>query len=94
MIAIDFDGQRITLVEDRYANGRLAIRAVCEDGSPFGMLTVNLDSPLADDEVFVKTWSENSSWAPQALEAMHLIPTGREVSSGFVSAPIYRKEPA
>lgn len=95
MITIDFLGQptNIELVEHRYRdNNRLAIQAVCEDGEPFGMLTVNLETPLADDEVCIKTWSENSAWVPQVLAALKdkFIPTGREVPTGFVRAPVYK----
>lgn len=93
---IEFLGEKvdITLVEHRYRdNGRLAVQAVDSvTGEPFGMITVNLDTPLADDEVCVKVWSENSYWVPQVLEALKdkWIPTGREVATGFVSAPVYK----
>jgi hypothetical protein len=94
-VTINFLGTptKIFLTEDRYVdNGRLAIQAICEDGEPFGMLTVNLDTPLADDEICVKVWSENSAWVPQVLAALKskFIPTGREVPTGFVTAPVYR----
>ena len=83
----------IELVEHRYAdNGRLAIQAVCDEG-PFGTLTVNLpEVSLAEDEVCIKVWSENSAWVPQVLAQLpdRFIPTGRYVSTGFVKAPIYK----
>ena len=94
-VTIDFLGTptNLTLVEHRYRdNNRLAIQAVCDDGS-FGFLTVNLpEADLADDEVCVKVWSENSCWVPQVLEQLKdkFIPTGREVPTGFVTAPVYR----
>ena len=96
MITIDFLGTptTLTLVEHRYTdNDRLAIQAVCEDGEPFGMITVNLpEAVLADDEICVKVWSENSMWVPQLLAQLKdkFVPTGREVRTGFVSAPVYR----
>jgi hypothetical protein len=96
MITINFLGTptNIRLEEHRYSdNGRLAVQAVvAETGEPFGMLTVNLDTPLADDEVCVKVWSENSYWVPQVLAALKdkWIPTGREVPTGFVLAPVYK----
>lgn len=73
-------------------NGRRAIQVLCNEG-PFGMLTVNIpDAELADDEVCVKVWSENSHWVPQVLEQLKdtFIPTGRSARTGFVEAPIYR----
>lgn len=95
MLTIDFLGEsvQIELVDTIYTdNGRRAIQVVCHEG-PFGMLTVNLpEADLADDEVCVKVWSENASWAPQVLAALkdRFIPTGRSVRTGFVEAPVYR----
>ena len=94
-MTINFFGNptNIELVESRYSyNDRIAIHAVCDDG-PFGFLTVNIpEADLAEDEICIKTWSENSSWVPQVLDALKstLIPTGRSIPTGFVSAPVYR----
>jgi hypothetical protein len=96
-IKIDFLGRpvNITLVEHTYNhNGRLAVEAVdAQTGEPFGMLTVNIpEAEIADDEVCVKVWSENAAWVPQVLAALKdkWIPTGREVPTGFVRAPVYK----
>lgn len=94
MITIDFLGTptRIELVDHTYTNGRRAIEAICDEGA-FGMLTVNLpEADLADDEVCVKVWSENSMWVPQVLEQLKdkFVPTGRSIPTGFVSAPVYK----
>lgn len=96
MITIDFLGTptHLLLVNHTYTNGRLAIEA--KDAMSlenFGMITVNLpDAELADDEVCVKVWSENSMWVPQVLAQLKdkFIPTGRVVPTGFVTAPVYR----
>lgn len=97
MITIDFLGEKVhlELVEHRYRDGnRLAIEA--RDAMTlenFGMLTVNLpEAALADDEVCIKVWSENSAWVPQVLAQLKdkFVPTGREVRTGFVSAPVYK----
>ena len=96
MIKINFLGKPVNLelVEHRYTdNGRLAIQAVCDDEEVFGMLTVNIpEANLADDEVCIKVWSENSYWVPQVLAQLKdkFVPTGREVSTGFVRAPVYK----
>jgi hypothetical protein len=96
MITIDFLGTptHLELVDHTYTNGRRAIEA--RDAMTlenFGMITVNLpEADLADDEVCVKVWSENSMWVPQLLAQLKdkFVPTGREVRTGFVSAPIYK----
>ena len=93
-VTITFLGKPVTLalVEHRYVdNGRLAVEAVdAVTGEPFGMVTVNLDTPLADNEVCVKVWSENAPWVPQVLAALKWEYTGRDVPTGFVRAPVYK----
>ena len=77
----------------KYENGRLAIVAYDELGALFGKLTVNVpDVKLAENEVVVKTYSENEPWAMQAVRAMvgKLVPTGRIVPVGRTSCPVYR----
>lgn len=69
----------------RYANGRLAIQFVDDEG-PFSKLTTNLpDQHLNEGEVFVKHWAENEDLFDALLEFGWLEDTGREVASGFVS---------
>lgn len=93
---INFLGKPVNLqlVDHKYTdNGRRAIQAVCDDEEVFGMLTVNIpEAELAEDEICVKVWSENSYWVPQILSTLkdRFVPTGREVSTGFVSAPVYK----
>lgn len=94
MIKITFLGKPVNLelVDHTYTNGRRAIEAVCDEGA-FGMLTVNLpEADLADDEVCIKVWSENSYWVPQVLAQLKdkFVPTGREIPTGFVRAPVYK----
>ncbi len=78
----------------KYSNGRTAIEAVSvEEDEPFGVLTVNVEAAdIADDEIIVKTYSENEEWAPQVLAAFpeNFIDTGRSVQTGWVSCPIYK----
>ena len=84
----------IELVTQEYQNGRVAIQAIdLSDHCPWGTMTVNVpEVPLADDEIIVKTYSENEQWVPQVLENLkeHFEPTGRSVSSGHVTMPVYR----
>lgn len=83
----------IYLREDRYGNGRLAIRAyIAETGEPFGTITTNLpDEELGEGEFFVKTYSENV-WVHQLIEqeVFEELP-GRYVSSGFVEIATCKK---
>jgi hypothetical protein len=72
-------------------NSRLAIQATCDDGEPFGVLTVNLpDQNLGEREIFVKTWSENEEFSKQVMKTGLFIDTGRRVSTGFVEAQVWK----
>jgi len=82
------------LVEQHYRNDRLAIEVIDRaEGEPFTTLTVNIpEVPLADDEILVKTWSENETIAPAVLAAFpnHFEDTGRTVPAGHARAAIWK----
>lgn len=85
----DYD---LLLIEENYTNGRLAIRAIC-DNETWGVLTVNIpEAELEEDEIVVKTYSENKEWATQLIQKLPetFIPTGKTVKTGFVECPIYK----
>lgn len=71
---------------------RIAIQLIDNiDGGPFGTITVNLPNEhLNDDEFFVKDYSENIPIVTRLLELGWLVPTGREVISGFVTIPVMK----
>src|SRR5438477_9297401 len=75
---------------ETYANGRLAISLWYLDEemdmlAPFAKVTVNMpDIHLNEGEVLIKDWAENEELVAHLVERGWVIPTGREVSSGFV----------
>lgn len=77
-----------------YENGRLAITAIdIFDNAPFGVLTINMpDEKLEENEICVKTWSENEYWVPQVLEFRQDLfeETSRFIPSGFVIANVWK----
>jgi len=77
----------------RYGNNRLAIQLMFRDGEPWGVLTVNIhDKLLADNEIFVKTWSENEAWVYQVLEQCPDLfeDTDRVQCCGYTQAEVWR----
>ena len=74
-----------------YCNGNLAIEAVCPDGEPWGVLTVNPGIALKDDFVCIKDYSEGAGNL-RTLEAAGLIetPPVQQIPSGFVQLPVCR----
>lgn len=76
----------------KYSNDRICIELwVEEDGfmEPFGKVTTNLpDQHLNEGEFFVKDWSENEPMIAALIAAGWLLPTGREVISGFIAPQV------
>ncbi len=88
-------GENLRLVLDSYKGGARAIRVVHDDEElgeePYGVLTVNLPgTALGEDEILVKTWSENEPFRAPALASGLFEDTGRRVPTGFVAAEIWR----
>lgn len=85
----------------RYSNGRLALQLVSavEDlsddlfiGSPIATATINLpDDAQAENEVFIKDYSENEGMYDALFDAGYVSEITREVSSGFVVVPVAEK---
>jgi hypothetical protein len=79
-----------------YTNDRLAISLLYFDEEmqgwfPHCKVTVNLpDIHLNEGEVLIKDWSENAPIVEALIAAGWLIPTGREVSSGYVFPMVAR----
>lgn len=77
--------------EDGRSQGPKAILARLPFGEPLGILTVNVvDHFPAPGEVYVKTWSENSEWAPSLLTTGLFEDTGRRIHTGFVEAQVWK----
>ena len=58
---------------------------------PHCTLSTNLpDQHLNPDEFFIKDWSENEPIVAELVERGMLIPTGREVISGFVAPQVMK----
>lgn len=70
-------------------NDRTAMTLIDKHGDPCFVATVNLpDQKLADDEVFIKNYSENAG-VLDALEAAGVVKaTGKTVSTGHVEIPV------
>jgi hypothetical protein len=67
----------------KYPNGQTFV-ALIEEGCPFGKLTfADENIKLAEDEILVKTWSENKDWYEQVLEHDAFTATDRLISLGF-----------
>ena len=58
---------------------------------PFATLSVNIpEHKLADDEVLVKTWSENERIIEPVLATGLFEDTGRRVPTGYCEAQVWR----
>lgn len=70
-------------------NGRIALQLVTLEGEPYATLTVNISAEkLADDEVIIKTYSENEYVALEAWKTGLFEDTGRRVYN--LGVPIWQ----
>jgi len=83
----------------KYSNGRIALSynelsddpelAAAGYMEPACTATINLPHiELADDEIIVKTYSENEGLYEAMLAFGHISPMIREEGSGFITAPV------
>lgn len=81
----------IILEKKMYGNKRIAIIATMDDGFPYATLSVNLPmASLGDDEVFIKSWSENEALAEVAKKSGYFKDTGRRIPTGFCVAEVWK----
>lgn len=74
--------------EHRYANGRVALILMSEEGQ-VACATVNLpEHDIQANEIIVKTWNENEGMLEFLSRNQIAVPTGREISTGFVKARV------
>jgi hypothetical protein len=84
-----------------YGNGRLALQltSAVEDldddlfiGTPIATATINLPhDALADNEVFIKDYSENEGMHQALFAAGYVSEITRRVNSGYISVPVAKK---
>ncbi len=81
----------VVLVVDNYQSGKApAIMLEDTDGELFCTLTCNIPGTrLEENEVLIKTWSENEEIAASILASGLLKDTGKRVPTGFVQAQIW-----
>ena len=82
----------VLMYQEKYpVNDRIAVLLrMSGTGEPFGVLTVNIpDAKIRNDEICVKTWSENEWWYSQLLNTRYFCDTGKRVPCGFAVAEIW-----
>lgn len=76
----------------RYDNGRVALQlADAETGEPIAKATINIpEIEIAEDEAFIKNWSENEGMLEALVGAGIVERTVMSAASNLVDAPIVR----
>ena len=81
---------KATLVAGMYANDRIALK-MYQKGEPLCVPSVNLpNTPLGENEIFIKNWSENEGVLEALVKAGIVEDTGQTVPTGFVEANVCR----
>jgi hypothetical protein len=93
MTTVRFLDTDCTVQKRQYANGRVDLLLVDEEG-PVATATLNLpDVPLGKNQVLIKTWSENEGILDALVSAGVVKATGQTVRSGFVEVPVCELQP-
>lgn len=87
---ITLNGEKVELHKSNYLhNGAWALQAFDLDGIPYAKLSVNLvDEKLEDDEIAIKTWSENEGFLDQLIEQKVISEPIRQADAEFSKAAI------
>jgi len=86
----------VTIRETTYMmNNRKCIMLVSEMG-PIATLTTNIipGSDLEEDELCIKTWSDNEELAVDALESGLFIDTKKRIAAGHAFAEVWKYAPS
>lgn len=80
---------------NQYGNGALAVQLMSPMEGPYATVSTNLpeSTELPKDEFFMKSWSENEELANELIRKGIVQATGKEASTGFVSAKSYKLNP-
>ncbi len=92
VLEMDDMKEEVVLTVGEYAEtGAVAVNLRSKSGIPWGSLTVNVEgTELAEDEILVKTWTENAFWARQLITAGFFEDTGKRIQCGFCDAEIWK----
>jgi hypothetical protein len=102
VIEVDLFGTKysVKLVKETYPGGNVAIQGIIvggdEDGEDFATLSVNMPNMkglLKEDEIFIKSYSENEGFAEAARVSGFFTDTAQRTPSGFVLLEIWRMVP-
>ena len=79
----------VWLDKSTYANGRVALLLMDNEGGQVACATVNLpEHDIQPNEIIVKTWSENEGMLEFLIRNRICADTGREIATGFVKARV------
>jgi len=93
MTTVRFLDTDCTVQKRQYANGRVALSLVDEEG-PVATATVNLPNvPLGKNQVLIKSYAENEGMLDALVASGVVKPTGETVRSGFVEVPVCELQP-
>jgi hypothetical protein len=99
IVKVDLYGKiyQVKLVKEKYHEGNIAIQGVIvggiEDGELFATLSVNMPAIkglLGEDEIFIKSYSENESFADAVRNSGYFTDTTKRTPSGFVLLEIWK----
>jgi len=89
MHKVQFKKWNCSISFGKYSNGRTALQLV-QDGELIAVATVNIpEAKISENEVIIKSWSENAGMADNLIEAKIIGPIKAYVTTGFVAATVH-----
>ncbi len=96
MKPIIIDNEKMAISMERYLNNNaMAITIYCIDNSivePYLDVTTNIDEAntiLEDNQILVKTWSENEKYIDELLNSGYFKDTGKRIPINLVVAHVW-----
>jgi hypothetical protein len=81
----------VQIVKRFYADGNVCLSAIDKDGSPFGILSVNIPETELDPEyVWIKDWSENEGVLNALVESNLVTKLNVTRPCGYAEAHLVR----
>lgn len=89
---VKFMNFNCNVVRNAYPNGRIALQLIdTEDGTPVATASVNLpDVNINDDEIFIKSYSENEGMMDMLLKEGIIGETLATANAGFATATLHK----
>lgn len=88
---IEFEGEILTIVINKYMNGRVAVLLQDAQGMPFDHISANVVGyPMEEGEFAIKNYSGHQNLGQAIIDSGFFEATGKTVLTGYVELTILK----